>query len=73
MKPLNEMSDKEFDNHLKTIIPHLPIWKKDGARVVESIESDFIDRNGNKARVMSILWKDKKGKDHNSIAWVKWE
>ena len=67
------MSDKEFNQHLKTITPHLPIWKKDGAIVTERIESDFIDRNGNKAKVMSILWKDKKGASKESIAWVRWE
>lgn len=73
MKPLSEMSEKEFDNHLKTIIPHLPIWKKDGATVTDRIESDFIDRIGNKAIVSTVLWKDKKGSSKESIAWVRWE
>ena len=72
MKPLNEMSDKEFESHLKTITPILPIWAKDGASVTDRVESDFFDSVGNGARVMKVLWKDKKGKSHESIAWVMW-
>ena len=72
MKQLSEMSDKEFEAHLKTITPILPIWAKDGASVTDRIESDFTDRVGNKARVLKVLWKDKKNKPHESIAWVRW-
>ena len=72
MKQLSEMSDKEFDNHLKTITPILPIWAKDGI-VTDRIEYDFTDRVGNGARVMKVLWKDKKNKPHESIAWVRWK
>ena len=71
MKPLNEMSDKEFEAHLKTIVPHIPIWMK-ACPVAEAQES-FTDRNGNKATVCKILWIDKNEVDKESIAWVRWK
>ena len=72
MKLLSEMSEKEFENHLKTITPHLPIWRKDGAVFSHYSSVDFVDKVGNKAIVTSAHWKDKKGKSHETVAWLDW-
>ena len=73
MKPISELSDKEFEQHLKSIIPVLPIWAKDGATVQKEEQMDFTDRNGNTAKVVEVLWSDKKGKSHKSTKRVVWK
>lgn len=50
--------------HKYIIKPHLPISKQDGAVVIERYTEDFVDRNGNKAVLSMVRWKDKKGKEH---------
>lgn len=72
MKPLSEMSDKEFDKYLSTIKPHLPIWKQEGAVVLDQVEELFVDRMGNKAMIKNIYWTDKKNKKHSSVVRVVW-
>lgn len=72
MKPISEMSVKEFDKYLSTIKPHLPIWKQEGAVVHSEMENMFVDRMNNTAVIKNIHWTDKKGKKHSSVAFVKW-
>jgi hypothetical protein len=59
--------------HKYIIKPHLPIWKQDGAVVIERYTETFVDRNGNKAVLSMVSWKDRKGKEHESVHCVKWE
>lgn len=73
MKPLSEMTNKEFDKHLKTISPVLPVWRKDGATVSYYSSVDFTDRCGNRAIVTTVYWKDKKGSVKETVAQVDWE
>ena len=73
MKPLSEMTDKEFDKHLKTIEPILPIWCKEMATLSHYSSVDFTDRCGNRAVVTTAHWKDKKGNAKETVAQVKWE
>lgn len=72
-KSLLEMSDKEFNDHLKSIKPYLPPWKQEGCSIVSKENKVFTDRNNNQALIGYANWKDKKGKQFNSIAWVRWE
>lgn len=44
MKPISEMTDKEFDKYLKTIKPTLPPWCKDGAKCSHYSSEGFVDR-----------------------------
>jgi hypothetical protein len=59
--------------HKYIIKPHLPIWKQDGAVVIERYTESFVDRNGNKAVLSMVSWKDKKCKGHESVHCVNWE
>lgn len=70
---INEMSEKEIDKYLKSITPVLPPWCKQGSVVLSTEEKDFVDRKGNKALVKYVNWRDNKGKEHQSIHWVRWE
>jgi len=71
VKPISEMTDKEFEKYLKTIKPHLPIWKQEGASELWR-ETETFDYGGNEALVTTVQWKDKKNKEHSSVAWVMW-
>ncbi len=73
MKPISEMTDKEFDKYLKTIKPTLPPWAKDGAKLSHYSSEEFVDRNGNRAVVTTAHWVDKKGEKKESISTVEWE
>lgn len=72
MKPISEMQDKEFEKYLQSIKPHLPIWKQEVAVVHSEMENMFVDRIGNTAIIKNVYWTDRKGKKHQSTAWVKW-
>lgn len=50
-----------YSGRSKQPVPHLPIWKQDGAVVIERYIESFVDRNGNKAVLSMVSWKDKKG------------
>lgn len=54
---------------MTTFIPH---YKREGNEVIHKYESDFHDRNGNKAILTNIIYKDKKGKHHQEVIAVKW-
>jgi len=71
VKPISEMTDKEFEKFLSNIKPHLPIWKQEGASILWR-ETETFDYGGNKALVTTVQWKDKKNKEHSSVAWVMW-
>ena len=73
MKELSEMSDKEFESYLKTIKPQLPPWSQEGCSVLSKLDDMFVDRDDNQALIQYVYWKDKKKKQHKSVAWVKWE
>lgn len=73
MKPISEMTDKEFDKYLKTIKPTLPPWCKDGAKCSHYSSEEFVDRNGNRAMVTIAYWTDKKGEKKESVSTVEWE
>lgn len=51
----------------------LPPWMKDGCHSVEMVVEPFVDRLGNRATVCTVFYKDKKNKDRECTAWVKWE
>lgn len=53
--------------------PHIPPWKAEGTHSVCFISEPFVDRMGNRARVCTAYYKDKKNKDRECTAWVKWE
>lgn len=55
------------------IVPHVPIYKRDGNTVVQYSTSRFMDRNGNLATLTSVEYKDKKGKLHNLVIRVEWD
>lgn len=55
------------------IIPYIPPWKSEGTHSVEMIVEAFTDRMGNRALVCTAHYKDKKNKDRECTAWVKWE
>ena len=55
------------------IVPHVPIYKRDGNVVVLYRESPFIDRMGNEATITSVEYKDKKGKLHELVIKVEWD
>lgn len=63
----------KYAGHSKQPTPILPIWKQDGAVVIERYTESFVDRNGNKAVLSMVSWKDKKHKEHKSVHCVKWE
>lgn len=55
------------------IVPYIPPWKTEGTHSVEMTVEAFIDRLGNRALVCTAHYKDKKNKDRECTAWVKWE
>lgn len=55
------------------IIPHVPPWKSEGMHSVVMFVEAFTDRMGNRALVCTARYKDKKNKDRECTAWVKWE
>lgn len=55
------------------IKPYIPPWKVEGTHSVQYLIESFVDRCGNKAIVCTALYKDKKNKDRECTAWVKWE
>ena len=72
MKPISEMQDKEFEKYLQSIKPHLPIWKQEAGQACYQSDDLFVDRNFNMAWVNTVYWTDKKGKNHSSVANVRW-
>jgi len=57
----------------KKVIPYIPPWKAEGTHSVRMIVEPFTDRAGNRALVCTAHYKDKKNKDRECTAWVKWE
>lgn len=57
----------------RPIIPILPFYSSEGNSVVDSWEEEFQDRNGNKAVVSVLTFKNKKGKISEPVVYkVKW-
>lgn len=56
----------------RKIVPHKPIWMQDGSTVLSRVSNLFTDRNGNQAIVTTVYWTDRKGKEHETVAAVKW-
>lgn len=52
---------------------YTPPWKAEGTHSVVLLTEQFVDRRGNRALVCTAHYKDKKNKDRECIAWVKWE
>ena len=73
MKSISEMSDTEFDKYLKTIKPHLPIWKQEGAKFLYREQGYQADRNNNAYHIWWVVWEDKKGKTHKSVERIRWD
>lgn len=57
----------------RKIIPYIPPWKAEGTHSLQFLIEPFVDRMGNKATVCTAIYKDKKNKDRECTAWVKWE
>jgi hypothetical protein len=57
----------------RKIIPYIPPWKAEGTHSVQMLIEGFTDRAGNRAIVCTAHYKDKKNKDRECTAWVKWE
>ncbi|WOZ57419.1 hypothetical protein [Pseudomonas phage vB_PseuGesM_254] len=57
----------------RKIIPYIPPWKAEGTYSVQMNVEAFTDRMGNRALVCTAHYKDKKNKDRECVAWVKWE
>ena len=72
-KDIAEMTDAEFDRHLACVKSFIPVWKQDGCTIQSEADEMFIDRNGNQATIKYVYWKDKKGKEHKSVSYVRWE
>ncbi|AMR57738.1 hypothetical protein vB_PsyM_KIL4_0005 [Pseudomonas phage vB_PsyM_KIL4] len=58
---------------IRKIVPYSPPWKAESTHSIEFITEEFVDRMGNKATVCTAHYKDKKNKDRECVAWVKWE
>lgn len=54
------------------VVPHIPPWKAEGMHSVRMEVEEFVDRLGNAAQVCTAYYKDKKNKDRECTAWVKW-
>jgi len=54
------------------ITPHIPFYKQQGCTEISRSESDFVDRNGNKAILTTIVYSDKKGNVHEAVIQVQW-
>lgn len=52
---------------------YVPPWKAEATHSVQMLVKAFTDRAGNKATVCTAHYKDKKNKDRECVAWVKWE
>lgn len=57
----------------KKVIPYIPPWRAEGTHSVQMNVTAFTDRVGNRALVCTAHYKDKKNKDRECTAWVKWE
>lgn len=57
----------------KKVIPYVPPWKAEGTHSLQFLIEPFVDRMGNRATVCTALYKDKKNKDRECVAWVRWE
>lgn len=57
----------------RKITPYIPPWKAEGTHSVVMNVVAFTDRMGNRALVCTAHYKDKKNKDRECVAWVKWE
>lgn len=58
---------------VRKIVPYVPPWRAEGCTSVVMNVAAFTDRMGNRALVCTAHYKDKKGKDRECVAWVKWE
>jgi len=67
IKDLSQMTDDEFEKYLSTITPHLPIWAREGNKVLYREQSDLSD-----CQIHSVVWQDKKGKTTKSTHYVRW-
>lgn len=57
----------------RKITPYIPPWKAEGTHSVRMIIEPFEDRIGNLATVCIAHYKDKKNKDRECVAWVRWQ
>ena len=57
----------------RKVISYIPPWKYEGTHSVQMLVEAFTDRVGNKATVCTAHYKDKKNKDRECVAWVRWE
>jgi hypothetical protein len=55
------------------VIPHIPYYLADGNVVLSKWRESFVDRMGNKAELMKVLFRTKKGKESVAVIVVKWE
>lgn len=54
------------------IEPHIPFYAANGNKVVQEWTEPFVDRVGNKATITRVIYKDKKGKEHEATIRVQW-
>lgn len=57
---------------LRHITPYLPPWSANGNIPLRMWEESFVDRMNNRAIITKVEYKDKKGKLHEMVAFVKW-
>jgi len=55
------------------IIPHTPYYLADGNVVIKKWKESFVDRMGNKAELMKVLFRTKKNKENVAVIQVNWE
>lgn len=61
------------DEKKHPIVSILPFFSTDGNTVIEKWKEEFVDRNGNRAVVSYLKFKNKKGKISDPVAYlVKW-
>ncbi len=72
-KDISQMTDVEFEKHLSKIKPILPIWAQEGNSVVYREQGYQKTRSGKRYHIKWVVWKDKKGKQHKDVHWIKWE
>lgn len=52
---------------------HIPYYLADGNVVLKKWRESFVDRMGNKAEIMKVLFMTKKNKENEAVIQVKWE
>lgn len=65
--------EREYYENGKPIVPFLPYYCSNGNLVIRMWDEPFEDRNGNKAMLTKLVYKDKKGKISDEIvSIVRW-